>query len=149
MSLFPNCFDCMSPLARPHPSRPSTCERCKHGPRGGSRAGNLVQKAIRAGYLPHPTTRLCEDCGEQAQCYDHRDYNRPLMVEAVCTSCNHRRGPATRWWVAAEQHRRLSRGDDLWDVVKWARDMIKPEARAEWLKANKSAARLARFESTN
>jgi len=34
----------------------------------------------------------CEDCGRDAECYDHRDYNKPLDVEPVCRQCNSIRG---------------------------------------------------------
>lgn len=67
-----------------------------------------VARAIRKGELPHPTTLKCVDCGEPAKCYDHRDYEKPLEVEAVCRRCNSRRGPAKQldhlkradWWRA-------------------------------------------------
>jgi len=36
----------------------------------------------------------CVDCGDQAQCYDHRDYLAPFAVEPVCQACNARRGMA-------------------------------------------------------
>lgn len=35
----------------------------------------------------------CADCGDRAIQYDHRDYNKPLVVDPVCQSCNLRRGP--------------------------------------------------------
>lgn len=35
----------------------------------------------------------CVDCGRRAQCYDHRDYRKPLRVEPVCKRCNSMRGP--------------------------------------------------------
>lgn len=101
MSLFPKCFDCGALLARPLNSRPRVCPSCKTGNRGGARAVNIVQRAIRDGLLPHPASRVCEDCGNAAQVYDHRDYNRPLLVEPVCHTCNMRRGPATRLREAA------------------------------------------------
>ena len=56
-------------------------------------AYRIVWMAIRYGFLPHPKTQKCVDCGEGAECYDHRDYNRPLDVEPVCHPCNVRRGP--------------------------------------------------------
>lgn len=34
----------------------------------------------------------CVDCGKRADCYDHRDYTKPLAVEPVCQSCNFKRG---------------------------------------------------------
>ena len=63
------------------------------------RVTQLVHRAIHRGELSHPKTLVCVDCGSSAQCYDHRSYDRPLDVEAVCRKCNHRRGPAS--WKAA------------------------------------------------
>src|SRR3977135_3701874 len=60
------------------------------------RAYKAVQKAIQAGdllELPNPQVG-CVDCGAPATVYDHRDYERPLEVQAVCQSCNLRRGSA-------------------------------------------------------
>jgi hypothetical protein len=62
--------------------------------RGKTAAGKAVADAIRKGALPRPATLACEDCGEQAKFYDHRDYNKPLAVAPVCHGCNLRRGPA-------------------------------------------------------
>lgn len=45
-------------------------------------------KNLKAEHVP------CADCGKRSACYDHRDYNRLLDVEPVCTSCNIRRGQA-------------------------------------------------------
>jgi hypothetical protein len=60
-----------------------------------------VGKAIKAGKLPSPKTLLCSDCGNSATEYDHRDYSKPLIVEAVCHSCNVKRGPGIKAEVAA------------------------------------------------
>ena len=51
-------------------------------------------KAIRDGILPSLIGVKCVDCGKDAQCYDHRDYSKPLEVDPVCKSCNALRGPA-------------------------------------------------------
>jgi len=61
---------------------------------GGSRASYLVNKAIKEGLIKPVKEFLCIDCGAQATCYDHRDYNKPLEVDPVCSKCNKRRGPA-------------------------------------------------------
>lgn len=61
------------------------------------RAGAAVHGAITKGVLPRlkRVEVLCVDCKKaRAQCYDHRDYNRPLDVEPVCYRCNLHRGPA-------------------------------------------------------
>lgn len=52
-----------------------------------------VQLAIREGRLPKQKKCKCVDCGKRAQCYDHRDYRKPLDVEPVCKACNNKRGP--------------------------------------------------------
>lgn len=53
-----------------------------------------VTKAVKNGILAPVKTLICVDCGSQAQCYDHRDYNKPLEVVPVCRKCNFRRGSA-------------------------------------------------------
>lgn len=58
-----------------------------------AKASNLVAKAIREGKLKPQTECICVDCGAQAECYDHRDYHKPLEVVPVCKGCNNRRGP--------------------------------------------------------
>lgn len=64
---------------------------------GRQAASGLVQVEIKAGRLPHPSTLTCADCNGPASEYEHRDYNKPLSVEPICRSCNHRRGPAIPW----------------------------------------------------
>lgn len=78
------------------------CEQCRTnapassawGGAGGAHACNMIRRATQDGSLPAPTTLKCVDCGCQATVYDHRDYNKPLEVDAVCQSCNLKRGPA-------------------------------------------------------
>ena len=53
----------------------------------------ITKKAVSVGFLPDPKSLNCVDCGNVAICYDHRDYNHPLQVDAVCKSCNAKRGP--------------------------------------------------------
>ena len=60
-----------------------------------SLAGKKVKEAIKKGILKGPIGQKCKDCGKDAQCYDHRNYHKPLDVEAVCFSCNKKRGPGT------------------------------------------------------
>jgi hypothetical protein len=57
-------------------------------------AHSAVRRAVKRGELQPATVFACVDCGKPAQCYDHRDYSKPLDVEPVCTSCNLKRGPA-------------------------------------------------------
>lgn len=61
---------------------------------GRIKALRTVNEAVRRGDLARPDTFKCVDCGEQAACWEHRDYSRPLDVEPVCRACNHKRGPA-------------------------------------------------------
>lgn len=58
------------------------------------RAIQLVNQAVAHGVLSHVKSHTCVDCGKPAQCYDHRDYFKPLDVEPVCNNCNKKRGPA-------------------------------------------------------
>lgn len=53
-----------------------------------------VRREILNGRLPSPRTQPCADCGQPAAVYDHRDYEKPLEVAAVCLICNQMRGPA-------------------------------------------------------
>lgn len=64
------------------------------------KAGHLVSRAIRKGDLPHFSAFKCADCDKPAECYDHRDYTKPLDVDPVCRGCNNRRGPG--WPFPAE-----------------------------------------------
>lgn len=59
------------------------------------RARLLTREAVKAGLLPNPTTLKCTDCHKTATVYDHRSYAVALKVQAVCDSCNAKRGPAT------------------------------------------------------
>lgn len=61
---------------------------------GKDSAAACVQSHIKSGHLPPPSTLKCDDCGCQAREYEHRDYNKPLMVVPICRACNLRRGPA-------------------------------------------------------
>jgi len=61
---------------------------------GKTIAGLLVTKAKQDGILPYAKDCVCVDCGEPACDMDHRDYNKPLVVDPVCRRCNLRRGPA-------------------------------------------------------
>jgi len=59
-----------------------------------AKASRLVRRAIVRGELPPAYGQKCTDCGNPATVYDHRDYAKPLEVEAVCNGCNVKRGPA-------------------------------------------------------
>lgn len=56
------------------------------------KARAITLYAVRIGFLPPPTIHKCTDCGRPAECYDHRDYTKPLEVEPVCIRCNTSRG---------------------------------------------------------
>jgi hypothetical protein len=101
------CQDCgaitdsSTPLAR-------FCVSCSNDRHGyTTRAITAVWKAVREGLLPNPKTLQCVDCDRPAQCYDHRDYNRPLNVWPVCRKCNYRRGSAIDPHIDSRQHERL------------------------------------------
>ncbi len=55
-------------------------------------AGVDARKAIKDGKLLSPKSFVCEDCDSPATEYDHRDYNKPLVVAPVCRRCNILRG---------------------------------------------------------
>jgi hypothetical protein len=57
-------------------------------------ANAAVNKARRRGELSPACEHKCADCGKQARDWDHRDYTKPLEVQAVCRSCNQHRGAA-------------------------------------------------------
>jgi hypothetical protein len=61
---------------------------------GARKAIAAVAKAVKKGILPSVKTLICVDCGKPSECYDHRDYNKPLDVVPVCRKCNFRRGAA-------------------------------------------------------
>ena len=88
------CFYCGVALADLH----EYARRC--GPCGTLvvqvqwKAANAVASATRRGDLPKVKELACVDCGKPAQCWDHRDYDKPLDVEPTCRGCNKRRGPA-------------------------------------------------------
>jgi len=58
------------------------------------KAHYAVQLEIQRGNLPKADELKCTDCDRNANCYDHRDYTKPLEVDPVCGGCNKRRGPA-------------------------------------------------------
>jgi hypothetical protein len=60
-------------------------------------AQKAVNQARKNGLLRPATDFDCVDCGGQATEYDHRDYDKPLMVDPVCRRCNLTRGPAVNW----------------------------------------------------
>lgn len=86
------CGFCGEPTGRD--SRAIRCMPCMNlADRIKSRAHYAVAAAIRSGSLQRASEVSCEDCGKQAQEYDHRDYSRRLSVSPVCHSCNLLRGP--------------------------------------------------------
>lgn len=54
-------------------------------------AQKFTRVAVAEGFLLNPKDCKCTDCPEQAECYDHRDYGKPMDVEPVCRSCNCKR----------------------------------------------------------
>jgi len=81
------------------------CVSCRGADSGVTvAASRLVNMAVSLGFLPPASHLDCVDCGAQAQCYDHRDYNQPLQVEPVCRPCNTARGIGVKrdrpllWW---------------------------------------------------
>ena len=78
-------------------SRAKVCFSCvRDNPKkiGALAAIKKVEKAVKKGILPSVKTLFCVDCGRPGECYDHRDYGKPLDVVPVCRKCNYRRGSA-------------------------------------------------------
>lgn len=93
------CRSCGGLAARRMRGNRVHCETCGKHPYFKrqayiSQAHRAVARAIRLGQMPHPSTLSCTDCDRPAECYDHRDYDRPLDAEPVCRRCNCLRGPA-------------------------------------------------------
>lgn len=100
------CLECRDPLHQAcydgKKRRPALrCQTCRSANflvravlSGKQLGSHAVSMARRRGTLPAPSVHACADCGTRAECYDHRDYNRPLDVVPVCRSCNVRRGSA-------------------------------------------------------
>jgi len=91
-----NCSFCNQEIIGRH-HLAKTCFECSdhtNKKTGMLEAIAAVTKAVKNGILAPVKTLICVDCGSQAQCYDHRDYNKPLEVVPVCRKCNFRRGSA-------------------------------------------------------
>ena len=92
----PICSICSGEIINRDP-RAKHCWDCSesYGILNGARkAIAAVAKAVKKGLLPSVKTLTCVDCGRPGECYDHRDYNKPLDVVPVCRKCNYRRGSA-------------------------------------------------------
>lgn len=79
------CFPCIAVRAR-------NAARNYIPNNDNQKARAITNCAVRVGFLPDPRDFLCVDCNRPAECYDHRDYNKPLEVEPVCRPCNSSRG---------------------------------------------------------
>lgn len=96
------CVDCGIPTKKRSGTRPALrCARCwtvrdvqLEFLSGKRTAAQAVFNAKKAGLLAPATAFKCADCDQPAECYDHRDYGRPLDVDPVCRSCNAMRGSA-------------------------------------------------------
>jgi len=71
-------------------------------------ATKVVSQAIRDGKLQHLSKKeshglLCQDCNNPAQCWDHRDYSKPLNVDPVCFSCNLKRGSGKHAFIEEDK----------------------------------------------
>ena len=91
-----NCNFCNNEITDRHHLAKICWDCMKNGTTkiGNISAINAVAKAVKDGVLAPVKTLNCVDCGSPAQCYDHRDYGKPLNVEPVCRKCNFRRGSA-------------------------------------------------------
>lgn len=91
-----NCAHCGKPKNRLYPGMSMYCLKCTWIVRHplAAKAYDIIGLAIATGKVPSARGLVCVDCSEPATEYDHRDYTKPLEVDPVCRSCNHRRGPA-------------------------------------------------------
>lgn len=92
------CRDCRAVYVRAHKKTEKGMATARKNYRDiASTRMNLAKmklaNAVKRGRVPRAQTLACVDCGVQAQCYDHRDYLKPLDVVPVCHRCNKRRGP--------------------------------------------------------
>lgn len=84
-----------------------------------SQAHWLTKRAIKLGFLPHPKTLRCADCGDPAYGYDHRDYREPLIVAPTCNPCNGRRPRALPWGPKPNNTFRGAFGEYMRRPLKW------------------------------
>ena len=86
------CKRCGQEAVRHVLARSGMCTPCMAARTKERRSATAeVTKAVRNGRLDSPKTLTCADCGKAARDYDHRDYTKPLEVEAVCHPCNLKR----------------------------------------------------------
>jgi ribosomal protein S27E len=88
------CRVCANEIVDRHHAAKLCFSCADHSKNGGFKAHRKVKKAIELGILASVKDLKCLDCGNQAEIYDHKDYNKPLEVEPVCRSCNRNRGSA-------------------------------------------------------
>lgn len=88
------CVDCGGDKSRFH-RMTQRCAPCGKVFYAAMRVANqITNDARRRGLIAPARGQLCVDCGAPATELDHRDYSKPLEVEAVCRPCNFKRGPA-------------------------------------------------------
>jgi hypothetical protein len=89
-----NCQSCGNKITGRH-HLAKFCLQCMQNEFGKNqkKAISLVGHAVRKGTLQPAKNCKCVDCGLNAFCYDHRDYDKPLDVVPVCRKCNFKRGP--------------------------------------------------------
>ena len=86
-----------------------------------SRAQRTIMELIKSGGLAPPSKFKCRDCGGRAYCYDHRDYNKPLIVQPVCRSCNHKRSTALPGYIGDEnaQQKSWNKHDGVFNEIDY------------------------------
>ena len=62
--------------------------------RKSSKASKKVKYAVKGKKILSAKKLKCVDCGQNAFCYDHRDYSKPMKIVPVCQGCNVLRGPS-------------------------------------------------------
>lgn len=97
-TIWRTCPDCKQRVIVPRKSR-VRCVDCSHQfYRVSTFVASILWKAIKDRRLNDLRKVIvkCADCEARATDYDHRDYDLPLRVDAVCHSCNVKRGPGRR-----------------------------------------------------
>lgn len=88
------CLYCGASLNEYHPMQ-RMCGGCASKRSSlQNKAAFTVYRAVKAGLIPAAHTLQCVDCGKPAQCWDHRNYDEPMVIEPTCRGCNKTRGPA-------------------------------------------------------
>lgn len=108
-----DCAMCGSDISHRRQGNARFCEPCAEQRRrkpelrglgGNEMARKIFRYAVKLGFLQPASGFDCVDCGKPAECYDHRDYSKPLDVEPVCIPCNSSRGTGIPFIAPNSKH---------------------------------------------